>query len=106
MNVEIIETATFTRQVESTLADDELWFLQLHLMSQPNAGRLIPGSGGLRKLRWGLSGRGKRGGARIIYYWKSSADQPYLLYLYVKNVQPDLTLAELRSLRQQIADEL
>ena len=103
--MEIIETSIFTRQVEASLDADEYWLLQVHLMAHPTAGRLIPGSGGLRKLRWGLRGRGKRGGARVIYYWRVGAAQLYLLYLYAKNEQSNLSLAELRTLRQQIADD-
>ena len=65
----------------------------------------MPGSGGLRKLRWRLPGRGKRGGARLIYYWNRAAERVYLLFLYPKNVQADLTPAQLRVLRALVARE-
>ena len=55
------------------------------LREQPDAGTVVPGSGGVRKVRWGLRGRGKRGGIRVIYYWKNADDEIWLLTLYAKN---------------------
>lgn len=67
--------------------------MQLHLLEQPDRGDLIKGSGGLRKLRWACSGRGKRGGIRIIYYlWQRNT--AFLLFAYPKNRQEDLTPAQ------------
>lgn len=103
--MELIETSVFTRQAVAAFTDEEYRLLQLHLIGKPDVGVLIPGSGGLRKLRWRLPGRGKRGGARVIYYWKSAAGQIFLLFLYPKNVRADLSLAELRVLRQLVAGD-
>ncbi len=103
--MELIETPIFTRQVTQQLGDDEYRLLQLHLLRRPDAGVIIPGSGGLRKLRWRLPGRGKRGSARIIYYWKVARGRLYLLFLYPKNVRSDLTRAQLQALRKLILDE-
>jgi mRNA-degrading endonuclease RelE of RelBE toxin-antitoxin system len=65
----IVETSIFTRQVQVLLDDDDYRRLQTTLVLRPDAGDLIPGGGGLRKIRWGAKGRGKRGGVRTIYYW-------------------------------------
>ena len=65
----IVEASVFTRQVLELLTADEHRKVQAALVNRPNLGSVIEGSGGLRKLRWGLHGKGKRGGVRIIYYW-------------------------------------
>lgn len=101
----IIETSTFTRQVLSLLSDEEYRLLQLALILQPDMGAIIPGSGGLRKVRWSLAGRGKRSGVRIIYYWAVANDQILLLLMYEKNEQDNLTHEQLKVLRRIIEEE-
>jgi mRNA-degrading endonuclease RelE of RelBE toxin-antitoxin system len=101
----IIETTVFTRQVEKLLSEEEYRQLQAELVSRPDAGVVIPGSGGLRKLRWALGASGKRGGARLIYYWAVAPDQLLMLYIYPKNVQADLTPDQLKTLRQIVEAE-
>lgn len=99
------ETPIFTRTVTELLDDDEYHSLQLALLLQPRAGRVIRGSGGLRKLRWSKRGQGKRGGIRVIYYWDESSATFYLLYGFRKNEQEDLTEAQLRILRRLVQEE-
>ncbi len=101
--MELVETPVFTRQVTQQLEDEDYRALQLSLLTYPEAGAIIPRSGGLRKLRWRLPGRGKRGGARLIYYWNRPQNQLFLLFLYPKNVQSDLTPSQLRVLRDLIS---
>ncbi len=102
--MEFIETPTFTRLVLQWQDDDEYASMQNYLAVLPDAGRLIPGGGGLRKLRWGGSGRGKRGGLRIIYYWLSADDQIWMLLVYPKNQRDNLSRAQLAELKALIED--
>lgn len=101
----IIETSVFTKQVQTLLTDEEYHQLQTELVRRPEAGAVIPGSGGLRKVRWSMPGRGKRGGARVIYYWAGKQDQLLMLLMYPKNVQGNLTPAQLKLLRQVVEKE-
>jgi hypothetical protein len=77
----------------------------LELIRNPESGRVIPGTGGLRKLRWAASGRGKRGGARVIYFWHSKSQQLLMLFVYSKNERSDLTTAQRRALRTIVETE-
>ena len=77
----IVETSIFTRQVQALLTDEEYRRLQLSLVARPDLGVVIPSSGGLRKVRWVVQGRGKRGGVRVIYYWAVSQDRILMLLL-------------------------
>lgn len=104
--MQLIETRVFTRQVSAALSDAQYRELQLWLILRPDAGVVIPGSGGLRKLRWRMTGRGKRGGARVLYYWDVPRACIYLLFLYPKNARSDLSPPELRALRRLIAGDL
>jgi hypothetical protein len=96
----LIESAVFTRQVRDLLTDEEYAALQWRLALYPNAGDVIPGTGGLRKVRWTGSGRGKRGGTRVIYFHVSSQAQIRLLLIYRKGVKDDLSAAEKKVLRK------
>jgi len=101
----IIETPIFTRRIQAILSDEEYRLMQIHLVNKPDVGKVIPGSGGLRKLRWSAGGHGKRGGIRIIYYWFMSKDTILLLFAYSKSEQDDLTSEQLRQLRKVIERE-
>jgi hypothetical protein len=103
--VVIIETSIFTRQVLALLSDEEYRRLQNALVLHPEIGAIIPGSGGLRKVRWAVEGRGKRGGVRVIYYWAIIHDKILMLYMYAKNEQDDLTPDQLKVLKRIIEEE-
>ena len=96
----IIETPIFTKLTTELMNDDEYKDLQEALVSRPDRGSLIKNSGGLRKVRWALEGRGKSGGARVIYYWMTDNDQLYMLLAYPKNVQDNLTDTQLKALKK------
>ena len=100
-----IETRLFTRLVTDLLSDDEYVKLQAALASDPEAGAVIPRSGGVRKLRWALPGRGKRGGLRVIYYLRARQGVIWMLTLYQKNVAESIPAHVLRQIRQEIEDE-
>jgi len=100
--VEFVETPTFTRLIGKLMDDGEYARLQLALVLRPDWGKVIPGSGGLRKLRWAGSGRGKRGGMRVIYYWQTADDQIWLLVAYRKTERDDLSHDEIKQLRRLV----
>jgi len=87
------------------MSDEEYRFLQMHLLNKPDAGKIIQGSGGLRKLRWSSKGHGKSGGVRIIYYWFVAQDSILLLFAYAKNERDDLTSEQLQQLQKVIEGE-
>lgn len=103
--MQFFETSIFTRQVIALLTDDEYRGLQIALSAHPESGAIIPRSGGLRKIRWSITGRGKRGGVRAIYYWIVAKDQILMLFLYSKNEKDDLTLTQLKVLREIVEKE-
>lgn len=96
----IVETRAFTARVGDLLTEDDYLALQLDLVERPTVGKVIPGTGGLRKLRWGMAGRGKRGGARVIYYWHPESARLLMLFVFAKNERDDLTLSERQALRR------
>lgn len=101
-----IETPLFTKLVKDLLPDENYRLLQQTLLIRPEAGNLIRGGGGLRKIRWNLPGSGKQGGLRIIYYWDVPADTIYMLLPYQKSKQEDLTPGQLKVLRDLIKEGL
>jgi mRNA-degrading endonuclease RelE of RelBE toxin-antitoxin system len=101
----IIETPIFTRRIQEILSDEEYRLLQIQLINKPDSGKVIRGSGGLRKLRWSASGHGKRGGIRVIYYWFVSQETLLLLFVYSKREQDDLAPEQLRKLKKVVEGE-
>lgn len=100
-----VETPIFTARLAHVLRDEEYRTLQLALLLRPEQGAVIAGSGGLRKLRWAGSGRGKRSGLRVIYYWAPREQIIYMLYVYAKNEQGDLTAKQVRTLARLVREE-
>lgn len=100
-----IETPVFTREIRGLLPDEEYRMLQTALMFRPDAGDIIRGGGGLRKIRWNLPGRGKRGALRVIYYW-DPPETVYMLLPYKKTDQDDLTPEQLKFLRTMVKEWL
>ncbi len=101
---EFIETPFFTKARSRYLEDDEYAKLRNYLNEQPDAGVIVPGSGGVRKLRWGSEGRGKRGGLRVIYYLRSARGELWMLTIYGKSVRENIPAHMLRQIKESIDD--
>ena len=99
-----IETRVFTKLVLDYLSDEEYSALQDALMRAPEAGPVIPSSGGVRKLRWGAAGRGKRGGYRVIYYVRRAHGVIWMLTMYPKNVAENIPAHVLRQIAKEVED--
>ncbi len=97
-----IETKLFTRLVQNYFTDDEYAALQNAIVFNPEAGDVIRGSGGVRKLRWGLAGRGKRGGVRVIYHLQLQQGQVWMLTLYAKNEADSISGAVLKKIKEEL----
>lgn len=100
----LIETSVFTRLVTKTLSDEDYGTLQQWLVDNPDAGDLVRGGAGMRKVRWALPGGGKSGGIRVLYYWRVSAEQIYLLFLFAKGERSDLTSEQVRELARYVRE--
>lgn len=100
-----IETSIFTRLLPKYLSDDEYRAFQWYLIAYPDAGDVVRGSGGVRKIRWAEKGKGKRGGVRIIYYWKKSADEIWLLTTYSKKEKATIKGHILKKIAEEIENE-
>src|SRR5262245_17267419 len=99
-----VELTPFVAFRDEHWSDEDLRRLQEFLLAKPDAGDVIPGSSGLRELRWSVRGRGKRGGARVIYYRHVPEDRIYLICAYAKSAQTDLTREQIRTLLRLMRD--
>jgi hypothetical protein len=99
-----IETKLFTKLVLDYLSDDEYGALQEALIQKPEQGPVIPGSGGIRKLRWAAAGRGKRGGYRVIYFLKRANGIIWMITMYPKNVTENIPAHVFRQIAKEIED--
>ena len=95
-----IESSVFERLCALYLDDDEYAELQQFMMETPEAGNLVPGSGGVRKLRWKRKGMGKRGGLRVIYHVRYQPNEFWMLTLYAKAKQDNVPAHILRKLKE------
>ena len=101
-----VETPVFTKRVKALLPDEDYRTLQIALLLRPEQGPLIKGGAGLRKVRWAPRGAGKRGGVRVIYFWRPDDQAFYMLFAYAKTEQEDLTPDQLRILARVVREEL
>ena len=100
--ISFVETKLFTRLIGDLLGDDEYALLQQALIANPELGDVIPGSGGVRKMRWSAIGRGKRGGLRVIYFLRTRQGQIWMLTVYPKNVADSIPAHLLRQIKDEI----
>jgi hypothetical protein len=100
-----IQSRLFARLFDELFSDEGLIALEAYLASNPEAGAVVPGSGGVRKMRWGAPGRGKRGGVRIIYYLKLRDEEIWFLTLYAKNETATIPGPILKQIKDEIDDQ-
>ncbi len=100
-----IETSIFTKILPNYLSDDDYRGLQSYLLQKPDAGDLVRGSGGVRKVRWAPLGKGKSGGVRAIYYWKKSAHEIWMLTIYSKSERASISGSVLKQIAEAINHE-
>ncbi|MBI5328327.1 MAG: transcriptional regulator [Deltaproteobacteria bacterium] len=100
--MEFIESPLFTRIISNYIDDTEYAAMQIELALRPEAGSIIPGSGGLRKIRWAGKGKGKRGGLRVIYYWQARKGEIWMLTVYAKNEAEDIPISVLRDIKKEV----
>ena len=97
-----IETSTFTKLLSTYLNDEEYQALQTYLMQKPDAGDIVKGSGGVRKVRWASKGKGKSGGVRIVYYWKKPDHEIWMLTVYSKSERSTISGHLLKQIAEAI----
>ncbi len=102
--MEFIESKSFAKTVYKYFTEAEYLDLQIHLVEFPDSGDLVKGGGGLRKLRFAIRDKGKSGGVRVIYYWRSHRGEIYLMEVYHKSVKSDLNDSELALLANMIKE--
>jgi hypothetical protein len=103
--ITVVESTAFARQASAIWSQAEYETFVTYIAANPEVGDFVPGTGGVRKLRWRRPGTGKRGGTRVIYYYTTPAWPLYLLKVYAKNAQSDLSADEIQAYRK-MTDEL
>ena len=99
------ETSLFTKEIQKLMGDDEYLEIQKFLLNNPTHGKVIKGSGGIRKLRWSLDTHGKKGGIRVIYYFYSVQESFFMLLTYRKSMADDLSDEQLKILKKVVEAE-
>lgn len=99
-----VETPLFSRLVHDYISDVEYAALQAELALRPDAGTVVPGSGGVRKIRWGVAGRGKRGGVRVVYFVRTHLGKIWMPTIYAKNEMGSMSPTALRKIREELED--
>ena len=102
----IKETLIFTQLIQDLISDENYAELQKFLVENPESGDVMTGTRGLRKIRWKISGKGKRGGIRVIYYILDKNEQIYMIFAYKKNNQSKLTAKQIKQLKEVVKEEL
>jgi hypothetical protein len=100
--MEFIETSIFTKLIYTYLTDDEYVGIQGFMLKYPEAGKIVPGSGGVRKLRLSIAGKGKRGGVRVIYYFKKHENEIWMLTIYGKSEMENIPAHLLRQIAEEV----
>ena len=100
--IAVVETEEFLADVKGVLSEDEHDALILYVAQHPESGALMPETGGLRKLRWTAKGKGKRGGSRVIYYFHDIGVPLFLMAIYAKTMQADLSMQQRTALAKQL----
>jgi len=98
----VIETPTFVRLASECWSDEDRLSFITFIAGNPDAGNVVPGSGGVRKVRWGIAGRGKRGGVRVIYFNRLADGEIWLLLVYGKSVRENIPAHVLREIKEEI----
>ena len=104
MKFEFIESPIFTSYLSDYLSEDEYAELQGYLCEHPDAGDMVKGSGGVRKLRWSRSGTGKSGGVRVCYYVRTQAGQVLMLVIYAKSAKDSIPGHILKAIKEVMED--
>src|ERR1035437_3591953 len=98
----VVETGEFLKRAKPLMSGSERTDLVAFVGANPEAGEIIPGTGGVRKIRWALEGAGKRGGARVIYYYHNERLPLFLLSAYAKNKKADLSQSERNAMKRLV----
>jgi hypothetical protein len=102
MKFEFIESPLFSKYLADYLTDDEYAALQEHLCEHPDAGDVVRGSGGVRKLRWARPGAGKSSGVRVCYYVRTKAGRILMLTIYAKSAQESIPGSLLKAIKEEL----